>query len=173
MPATCAVVNDDTIAVLSKPRLTADVRAAELRFERAKRELDLTIGSEAPAAYKQAKSQLSQIQVTLLEAQRLASRLTLRASRAGSVVTPDLERLAAGSLRAGDAFCEIAPLDPIQIYIPLNERQARHIRAGQRVELRVPAMPARTGRRFSAKGAERRATRLARPPARRARARRP
>ncbi len=133
----------DAIAVLSNPRLTADVNAAELRVERAERELDMTIGSEAPAAYKQAQSQLAQIQVALKEAQRLTSRLTLRASRAGIVITPDLERIAAGSLRAGDAMCEIVQLDPIQIYIPLNERQARHIRAGQAVDLRVSAAPDR------------------------------
>jgi putative peptide zinc metalloprotease protein len=131
----------DVIAVLSSPSLTADVRTAELRLQRVQRELDLTIGSEAPAAFRQVQSQLAQAKLELDEAQRLTSRLTLRASRAGWVITPDLERLAAGSLRAGDALCEIVPLDPIQIFIPLNERQARYIQAGQSVDLRVPAVP--------------------------------
>jgi multidrug resistance efflux pump len=133
----------DVIAVLSNPSLTADVRTAELRLQRVQRELDLTIGSEAPAAFRQVQSQLAQAKLELDEAQRLTSRLTLRASRAGWVITPDLERLAAGSLRAGDALCEIVPLDPIQIFIPLNERQARYIQAGQSVDLRLPAVPER------------------------------
>lgn len=131
----------DVVAVLGSPSLTADVRTAELRLQRVQRELDLTIGSEAPAAFRQVQSQLAQAKLELDEAQRLTSRLTLRASRAGWVITPDLERLAAGSLRAGDALCEIVPLDPIQIFIPLNERQARYIQAGQSVDLRVPAVP--------------------------------
>jgi putative peptide zinc metalloprotease protein len=134
----------DVIATLSSPRVTADLRAAELRRERARRELDLTIGTAEPAAYKQAQASLAQAEAAVQEALRIESHLTLRATRVGIVITPDLDRLAAASLRPSDAVCEIAALDPIQIYIPLNERQARHIRAGQRVELRVPAMPART-----------------------------
>lgn len=134
----------DVIATLSSPRVTSDLRAAELRRERARRELDLTIGTAEPAAYKQAQASLAQAEAAVQEAQRIESRLTLRATRAGIVITPDLDRLATASLRPSDAVCEIASLNPIQIYIPLNERQARHIRAGQKVELRVLAMPTRT-----------------------------
>lgn len=134
----------EVVAVLSQPRLSAEARAAELHEERARRELDMTVGANDPAAYRQAQSRLEQAKGAVVEAQRLVSRLTLKAARDGIVITPDLDRLAAGSLRAGDALCEIAQLDPIQIFIPLNERQARHIRAGQKVELRVPAMPSRT-----------------------------
>lgn len=104
----------------------------------------MMLGSDAPAAYRQAQATLEQVRVALAEARRVESKLVLRAASGGVVVTPDLDRLAAGSLRAGDALCEVARLDPVQIYIPLNERQARHIRAGQRVELRVPAVPGST-----------------------------
>ncbi|MCX6857040.1 MAG: efflux RND transporter periplasmic adaptor subunit [Verrucomicrobia bacterium] len=138
------VKTGEVLAVLSQPRLSADARAAELREERARRELDMTVGASDPAAYRQAQAQLEQAKGAAQEAQRLVARLTLKAGSDGIVITPDLQRLAAGSLRAGDALCEIAQLDPIQIFIPLNERQARHIRAGQKVELRVPARPGRT-----------------------------
>jgi putative peptide zinc metalloprotease protein len=131
------------LAVLSQPRLSSDASAAELHEVRARRELEMAVGASDPAAYRQAQAQLEQTKGAAVEAQRLVSRLTLKAAREGIVITPDLEQLAAGSLRAGDALCEIAQLDPIQIFIPLNERQARHIRAGQKVELRVPAMPSR------------------------------
>ncbi|MES2595475.1 MAG: efflux RND transporter periplasmic adaptor subunit [Verrucomicrobiota bacterium] len=138
------VKKGDVLATLSSTEVTSRVRAAEIQVERAKRESDLAIGSGEPAAYKQAQAQQAQAETVLQETRRLEARLTLRAPRDGIVLTPDLDRLATGSLRPGDALCEIAELDPIQIYIPLGEHHARHIRAGQRVELRVPALPART-----------------------------
>ena len=134
----------EVVAVLTNPRLSADVAAAGLRLERAQREADLALGAAAPAAWQQAKAAVVQAQVALAEARRLEAKLVLRSARGGTVLTPDLQRLAAGSLRPGDALCEVAALAPIQVFIPLNERQARHIRAGQKVELRVPAWPAQT-----------------------------
>lgn len=138
------VKTGDVMATLSSAQITSRLRAAEIQVDRAKRELDLTIGAAEPAAYKQSQTQLAQAEAALQEASRLESRLTLRAPCDGVVLTPDLDRLASGSLRPGDALCEIADLDPIHIYIPLGEHQARHIRAGQKVELRVPALPGRT-----------------------------
>lgn len=138
------VKTGDVMATLSSAQITSRLRAAEIQVERARRELDLTIGAAEPAAYKQSQTQLAQAEAALQEASRLEARLTLRAPCDGVVLTPDLDRLASGSLRPGDALCEIADLDPIHIYIPLGEHQARHIRAGQKVELRVPALPGRT-----------------------------
>lgn len=134
----------EVLALLAQPRITADARAATLLEERARRALDMTVGASDPAAYRQAQNELEQAKGKALEAARMASRLILKAAKSGVVITPDLDRLMNGSLRAGDALCEITQLDPIQIFIPLNERQARHIRAGQKVELRVPAHPDRT-----------------------------
>jgi putative peptide zinc metalloprotease protein len=138
------VKTGDVMATLTSAQITSRLRAAEIQVERARRELDLTIGAAEPAAYKQSQTRLAQAEAVLQEASRLESRLTLRAPCDGVVLTPDLDRLASGSLRPGDALCEIADLDPIHIYIPLGEHQARHIRAGQKVQLRVPALPGRT-----------------------------
>ncbi|MES2738107.1 MAG: efflux RND transporter periplasmic adaptor subunit [Verrucomicrobiota bacterium] len=134
----------DPVAVLTNLRLTSNVEIARLEVERARRQVDLTLGAAAPAYHQQAKAGLAAAEVALKEAQSLAERLILRAPESGIVLTPDLDRLAAGSLRPGDALCEIAALSPAQVYIPLNEQQARHIRAGQKVELRVAAMSGRT-----------------------------
>jgi putative peptide zinc metalloprotease protein len=134
----------DLIARLSSPRISSEVRVAELKLEGAKRERQMMLGADSPSGYKQAENAVAQAENALKEIQRLAAKLELRAAQDGIVITPDLDRLVTGSLRAGDPLCEIAELDPIQIYIPLNERQARHIRAGQRVELRVPGLPGDT-----------------------------
>jgi len=134
----------DVVATLSNIALTSEVTRAELHLQKAQREMDMMLGADAPAYFQQAKTAVVQAEVALKEAQRLAEKLTLRAPRKGMVLTPDLERLTAGSLRAGDALCEIADLQPIQLYIPLNERQARNIHPGQKVELRVAANAKRT-----------------------------
>lgn len=134
----------DVVALMSNARLSNEVSVAKLNVERARRQVDMMLGANAPAYYQQAKSALQEAEVALEETERLAAKLTLKAEGPGIVLTPDLERLVTGSLRPGDALCEIAPLSPIQIYIPLNERQSRHIRAGQKVELRVAARPEHT-----------------------------
>jgi len=138
------VAAGDTLATLTNNRLTSDVETARLQVERARRQVDMTLGADAPAYYQQARSMVAEAETALAEAQRLASRLILKAPRAGIILTPDLDRLAAGSMRPGDALCEIAAMQPIQLYIPLNEQQARNIRPGQKVELRVAAQSRRT-----------------------------
>lgn len=132
------------LAVLENVSLSSDVAGAKLEVERASRQTDLALGAGAPAILQQYAAVRESAGVALKEAQRMLDKLTLRSPVAGTVLTPDLERLAAGSLKAGDTLCEVAALQPLQLFIPLNERQARHIRAGQRVELRVAAAPGRT-----------------------------
>lgn len=131
------VAAGEVIAELSSARLTSAVEAARLEVERRRRQLDLTLGADAPAYYQQARAGLEEAEIGFREVERLKSKLTLRAPRAGVVLTADLERLAAGAMRTGDALCEIASLDSLRVFIPLSERQARYIRDGQKVELRV------------------------------------
>ena len=131
----------DVVAILSNNRINAEVAAARLRLESALRQQDLTLGSGSPSAYRQAQSLVAVAETELKEAVRLQAKLQLHAPRDGTVLTPDLERLTAASMRAGDALCEIAPIHPLHLYIPLNERHTRHIRAGQDVELRVSSEP--------------------------------
>jgi putative peptide zinc metalloprotease protein len=138
------VQKGDVVAVLSNVQLTSEVEKNRLLVERARRQLDMTLGADVPAYYQQSKAALAEQEVALAEAERLAAKLILRATESGIVLTPDLERLMAGSMRPGDALCEIAPLQPLQLFIPLNERHARHIRAGQKVALRIPARSTRT-----------------------------
>lgn len=131
----------DPVATLSNLRLDSEVKAARLGLEKARRQADLTLGADAPAYHQQALSLVAQAEGALKEAERLAAKLILRAPQDGQVMTADLDRLAAGSVTPGQAVCEIAAVSPIQIYVPLNERQARHIRPGQAVDLRVAMQP--------------------------------
>lgn len=132
------------LAYLTDAAVEAEARSAALLVERARRQADMALGASAPAYLKQAEAALAAAVVRETEARRMLDKLTLYAPLAGTVITPDLERLQTGSLRPGEALCEVAALRPMQIYIPLNERQARHVSAGQAVELRVHSQPGRT-----------------------------
>lgn len=132
------------LAYLTDAAVEAEARSTALLVERARRQVDMALGASAPAYLKQAEAALATAVVRETEARRMLDKLTLYAPVAGTVITPDLERLQTGSLRPGEALCEVAALRPMQIYIPLNERQARHVSAGQAVDLRVHSQPGRT-----------------------------
>jgi putative peptide zinc metalloprotease protein len=136
-----AVKAEQVIATLNNPKLEAALRAVKFEVERAQMVLNASHGLADAASVKQAETLLQEAKRTQQELQRQVGELTLRAEKAGHIITPDLERIRAISLRLGQPVCEVAPLDPIQIFVPLNERQARHLRAGQRVELRALAVP--------------------------------
>ena len=68
----------------------------------------------------------------------------MRAAHAGLILTKDLQRRTGQLLKTGDLFCELTPLDPIRIKIPLNEKQVRYIAVGERVEFKANAYPAST-----------------------------
>lgn len=132
------------LAKLTNPRLEAAVKAAALRVERARLEVSQAVGSGAAAAYQQAKTALAQAETALAEAKRQAALLEIRAPAEGVILTPDLARLASGSQRAGDLLCDLAPPGKVEVYFPLSQRQARHIHAGQRAEVRLRAQPGAT-----------------------------
>lgn len=136
----------EILAVLSSPKLEAEAERTRLMVERARSQMDMALGAGAPSVYQQAGAFLKEAEGSYQEAQRLVSLLVLRASRPGVVLTPDLQRLVSGSLRPGQVLCEIASMSPMEAFIPLNQREARYIRAGQEVELRTAAFPNHTFR---------------------------
>ena len=65
----------------------------------------------------------------------------LTAHISGVVLTRDLDKLKGRLIKSGELFCEIAPLDPLRIKVPLSEKQVRYVQKGQRVVLRAAAFP--------------------------------
>jgi hypothetical protein len=100
------------------------------------------VGLDKPAELKQAENYRAAYSAKLEEANRDVRNLTLRASIDGVVLTRDIERAEGKLIRFGELFCEIAALDPMRIKIPLNEKQVRHVKKGQRVVIKVNAYPA-------------------------------
>ena len=70
--------------------------------------------------------------------------LEVRAAHDGLILTRDLQLKVGHLLKSGELFCELTPLDPIRIKIPLNEKQVRYIAPGQRVEFQANAYPGHT-----------------------------
>jgi putative peptide zinc metalloprotease protein len=131
----------------------AELENREVRLERANTELAIkdfelriraALGVERAAEMKELENMRDGAKVRLAKATRDVEMLTLRAKSSGVVLNRDLESRVGQLLRPpNDSFCEIAPLNPIQIKIPLNEQQVREVRAGQAVTLLADSFPDR------------------------------
>jgi multidrug efflux pump subunit AcrA (membrane-fusion protein) len=120
-------------------RLAAETAALQLRATEAA--IQQARALNKPDELLQLEYILKARQAQLAEAEANIRKLELRAVKGGVLLTRDLGSRVGMLLRAGDTFCEIAPLDPIRISIPLSEKQVRTVRPGQRVELAADAFP--------------------------------
>jgi multidrug efflux pump subunit AcrA (membrane-fusion protein) len=80
-----------------------------------------------------------------LERQRL-DQAELRAPIAGMVVTPKVEEKAGTMVRPGEGFCEIVAQDQMAAEMSVPETDLPFLRSGNRVALKLNALPATTFR---------------------------
>ena len=119
--------------VLSGQRL----RSSEAQLQRA-------LGLDKPAELQQLENLRQRYTADFGGAQRDVAMLEVRAAHDGLILTRDLQLKVGHLLKSGELFCELTPLDPIRIKIPLNEKQVRYIAPGQRVEFQANAYPGHT-----------------------------
>ncbi len=127
----------------------ADLENRDLRLELAQQERALeeyqlriraSLGVERTDEIGQLEALRDGAKARLAKARGDVEKLTLRAKTAGVVLNRDLDQRQGQLLRPpNDSFCEIAPSNPMQIKIPLNEQQVREVRPGQRVTLLADA----------------------------------
>ena len=117
---------------------------ARQRFETTEANLQRALGLDKPAEQRQLENLRERYAAELGEAKRDVEMLELRAADRGLVLTRDLHLKRGMLIKSGELFCELTPLDPMRIKIPLNERQVRYTAPGQRVELKANAYPGRT-----------------------------
>lgn len=101
-----------------------------------------------------AQQNLAQIQISLAqsrqaEAQRELSTAMLERSRitapfSGVIVSGDLTQKLGAAVKKGEVLYEIAPLDFYRVILEVDEADIAHVEAGQRGELILAAMPAKT-----------------------------
>ena len=118
--------------------------ATEARFKMAEAEVQRAVGLDKPAELKGAESTRAALEARLKDARHDVEKLTLRSKTGGTVLTRDLEKRLGLALKHNEILCEIAQLNPMRIKVALSEKQVRHVKKGQRVELKTEAYPGTT-----------------------------
>jgi len=131
------------IARMENRELRQKLVMTEQRLRSTEGQLQRALGLDKPAEQQQLENLRKRYVAEAASARRDVEQLEVRATREGLVLTKDLKHKTGQLLRSGELFCELTPLDPIRIKIPLNEKQVRYIAAGQRVDFKANAYPGR------------------------------
>jgi putative peptide zinc metalloprotease protein len=135
------VSKDQPLAQLRNNALEAELEAAILESARAETGLRGAVTAGALSDVGQAKAALSASRAHQDKLRRESDFLALSAPCEGTVASRDLAQSVGKFLKAGDILCVIQPADLDEFLIPLDEKQARQVRKGARVELRLRSQP--------------------------------
>jgi hypothetical protein len=104
-------------------------------------EYDKALATRQPAAINVIRSQVEQAdaQIKLLDEQ--LSRIKLRSSIAGLVVSGDLSQMIGASVQRGQILFEVAPLDSYRVILAVDEREIGRVEVGQTGDLVVTSLP--------------------------------
>ncbi len=138
------VVAGQPLARLENRELRGKLVTTDQRLRSTEAQLQRALGLDKPAEEQQLENLRKRYAAEAASARRDVEMLDVRAEHAGIILTRDLHLKAGHLLKTGDLFCELTPLDPIRIKIPLNEKQVRYIAPGERVEFKANAYPGRT-----------------------------
>lgn len=129
------------IARLRNNALETSRQDAQLAFARAEAKLRSAITAGSLAEVGKARSAVAAAQAQLGELQKQSGQLVLAAPLDGVVATRDMAQLVGTFLKAGDILCVIQPADLDEFVVPLGEKEARQVRAGAPVRLRLRSQP--------------------------------
>lgn len=117
---------------------------SDQRLHSTEGQLQRALGLDKPAEQQELENLRKRYAAESAGAKRDVELLDVRAAHAGLILTRDLQLRVGHLLKTGDLFCELTPLDPIRIKIPLNEKQVRYVAPGERVEFKANAYPGQT-----------------------------
>jgi multidrug resistance efflux pump len=131
----------------------AQLRDVELRAERESRAAEATVadrgaavaasrGNAAEQRMHETMARALRQEVALLDEQLAAT--TLRAGASGIVLTQRPEERVGARLGAGDLFVTIGRTDSLVLDFGVHQRDIERVQVGQRVRVRVNALPQRT-----------------------------
>ena len=138
------VSNGQLLARMENRELRQKLVVSEQRLRSSESQLQRALGLDKPAEHQQLENLRQRYTAEFASAQRDVALLEVRAVHDGLILTRDLPLKLGHLLRSGELFCELTPLDPIRIKIPLNEKQVRYIAPGEAVEFQANAYPGRT-----------------------------
>ena len=127
--------NDDLVTRLANQE--TQLQIVELRRQSAS-------ALNESAAVNQFNKEAVAVDAVRTNLQQRCAALKLTSPVNGVVLTADLEGERGLYLTEGSLFCEILPMNQINVMIALTEDQAGVVRAGQPVELRIYSLPAIT-----------------------------
>jgi putative peptide zinc metalloprotease protein len=129
------------VARLRNRTVDEHLEAAKRRAAMAETMIQRSLAHERPSEFRQADTMRVQYRAAMEQAASDHGNLTLRTVSGGTVLTRDLHTLVGRLLKPGDTLCEIAPLDPIQIKVPLSQKQVRYVKKGSRAAIKANAYP--------------------------------
>ncbi len=138
------VTQGQLLARLENRELRQKLVLTEQRLRSSEGQLQRALGLDKPAEQQQLESLRKRYAADFAEAQRDIRMLEVRATHDGLILTRDLHLKLGHLIRSGELFCELTPLDPMRIKIPLNEKQVRYVAPGQRVAFKANAYAGRT-----------------------------
>jgi multidrug resistance efflux pump len=107
-------------------------------------EYDKALANRQPAQINVIRAQVEQAdaQIKLLDEQ--LSRIKLRSSIGGLVVSGDLSQMIGAAVQRGQLLFEVAPLDAYRVILSVDEREIGAVETGQIGDLVVSALPNET-----------------------------
>lgn len=131
----------EPVARLHNRALVSELAAANVEKARGDAGLRAAVANGSLADVAREKSALAAAGARLLDTQQRESLLVLSAPCSGVVATRELSNMKGKFLRAGEIFCIVQPANFDELVIPLGEKQARQVRAGAPVRLRLRSQP--------------------------------
>lgn len=138
------VVQGAPIAMLRNNTMEATRASRLAEAMTADRSAALAASQGDAAEERQQRSRLSSLRSEIALLDRDIEALTVRAPTTGIVLTPRTEERTGLRLEAGEPVVTIGRTDTVTIEFTVDQRDLSHVRVGQRVRLRLDALPDRT-----------------------------
>ncbi len=138
-----AVKAGQVLAVLENDELQARRDDLGERLETNYIQRRIAVAAGDAAAINQARTAFGDLYGAKQKLDHDCDALVLRSPIDGTVGTEDLGMLSGVYLQPGEVFCEIIPMNRLQVRIALTEREAGLVKTQQKLEFRTYAFPGR------------------------------
>jgi multidrug resistance efflux pump len=136
--------------VVREGQLLARMDGREIRWElaglvaernRALKQRDASLAAEDVPGAQMARLEVKQLDLKIDLLRHRQQRLEITSPIDGLILSESLDGAESVPVNTGQAICEIAPLDPIEIQVAVPDDEILHVREGMRVEARFDAFP--------------------------------
>lgn len=126
---------------LRNPELQTRLTTQRETLRQAEAQLNLALSENNAQKFKVASHQREEAIADLKDTESKVTQLGLSTGLEGRVLTRNMKDKMGKYLEAGEPYCMVGPANDFNILIPLSEREARFIKKGAPVVLKVNALP--------------------------------